>query len=71
MSGYITSKNRYGLAFFAPNAHGKYDLQTAINSHNNELLFKNHIINNKRYTFLWANKTDLDYAELIYKSDEK
>lgn len=71
MSGYITSKNRYGLAFFAPNAHGKYDLQTAINSHNNELLFKNHIINNKRYTFLWANKTDLDYAEIIYKSDEK
>lgn len=68
-SGYITKNNRYGLAVFTPAGNGKYDFQTNVNSNNDELIFLPYVINGKAYNLFWANKADLDYAEIIYTID--
>lgn len=71
ISGYTTDNNRYGLAVFVPAGNGKYDFQTNINGQKDELIFLDYTINTKLYTLVWANKADLDYAEITYTTEGK
>lgn len=66
ISGYITKNDRYGLAVFAPTGDGKYEFQTNINRQNDELIFIAATINQTPYNLFWANKLNLDYAEITY-----
>ncbi len=66
VSGYSSSNNKYGLAIFEPQGNGKYKFQTSITRENDELIFMNTIIKQKSYNLFWANKADLDYAEITY-----
>jgi hypothetical protein len=71
ISGYTAKNNKYELAVFVPVGNGKYDFQTNANRQNKELLFLTTIINEKQYNLFWANKADLDYAEITYTIDGK
>lgn len=71
ISGYTAKNNQYGLAVFVPAGNGKYNFQTNANRQNKELLFMTTIINEKQYNLFWANKADLDYAEITYMIDGK
>lgn len=66
VSGYSCSNNKYGLAIFEPQGDDKYKFQTSITRENGELVFMNAIIKQKSYNLFWANKADLDYAEITY-----
>lgn len=66
VSGYNSSNNKYGLAIFEPQGDGKYKFQTNITRESDELAFMTAIINQKSYNLFWANKADLDYAEITY-----
>lgn len=69
ISGYTTRNNRYGLAVFAADGDGTYRFQTNINRFDDELVFITATINHKHYNVFWANKADLDYAEVTYTID--
>lgn len=71
ISGYTTKNNRQGLAVFAPTDNGKYKLQTNVNRENNELVLITTTINQTPYNIFWANKANLDYAEITYTVDGK
>ena len=71
ISGYTTKNNRYGLAVFAPTGNGQYEFQTNVNRRNDELAFTTTTINQALYNVFWANKADLDYAEITYTIDGK
>lgn len=66
VSGYICSNNKHGLAIFKPQGNGKYKFQTNYLREKDELIHGNVIINEKFYDLYWANKSDLDYAEITY-----
>lgn len=66
VSGYSSSNHKYGLAIFEPQGNGKYKFQTNSTRENDELVFMTAIINQKSYNLFWANKADLDYAEITY-----
>lgn len=66
VSGYISSNNTYGLAIFVPVGNGKYRLQSNCLRENNELIHDSVIVNQKNYDLFWANKANLDYAEITY-----
>lgn len=66
VSGYISSNNKHGLAIFEPQGNGKYRFQTNFLREKDELVYGNIIINQKFYDLFWANKADLDYAEISY-----
>ncbi len=66
VSGYNCSDNKHGLAIFVPQGNGKYKLQTSYLREKDELVHGNVIINQKIYDLFWANKADLDYAEITY-----
>lgn len=69
INGYNAKNNQYGLAVFEPVGNGKYNFQTNANKQNNELLFLTTNINTRQYNLFWANKVDLDYAEVTYTVD--
>ena len=69
ISGYTTKNNQYGLAVFAPTGDDKYEFQSNYNMQNNELISLTIIINQTNYNIFWANKANLDYAEIIYTVD--
>lgn len=71
ISGYTTNNNQHGLAVFTPTGNGKHEFQQNINKHNDELIFLDYYINSKFYTIVWANKADLDYAEITYTVEDK
>lgn len=71
ISGYICSNNKHGLAIFEPQGNGKYKIQTNYLREKDELIYGNVIINQKFYDLFWANKTDLDYAEITYIISKK
>ncbi|MEA4816082.1 MAG: hypothetical protein VB120_04395 [Lachnospiraceae bacterium] len=66
VSGYSNSNDKYGLAIFEPQKDGKYQYQTNTTRENDELVFMTTTINQKSYNLFWANKADLDYAEITY-----
>lgn len=66
ISGYTTKNNRHGLAVFSPTGDGKYEFQTNVNRQNDELIFTIATINQTLYNVFWANKANLDYAEITY-----
>ena len=66
ISGYTTKNNQYGLAVFAPAGNGRYKFQTNVNRQNDELVFITATINKTLYNLFWANKANLDYAEITY-----
>lgn len=66
VSGYITSNNKHGLAIFEPQGNGKYNFQSDYLIEKDALIYCNVIINQKSYDLFWANKADLDYAEITY-----
>lgn len=74
ISGYISSNNKRGLAIFEPQGNKKYRFQTNYSREKDELVYGNAIIGEKFYDLFWANKADLDYAEITYifsnKSEE-
>ena len=67
ISGYTSSNSQYGLAIFTPHSKGKYTFQTNYNSTNNEIISGNLSVNGNNYDLFWANKADLDYAEITYR----
>ena len=71
ISGYTTKNNRHGLAMFVPTGNGKYEFQRNLNKQNYELLFLAVTINQTHYDLFWANKANLDYAEITYTVDGK
>jgi len=71
ISGYNAKNNQHGLAVFVPESKGKYKFQTNVNRQNGELIFLTATVNEKLYNLFWANKTDLDYAEITYTIDGK
>lgn len=71
VSGYISSNNKLGLAIFEPQGNGKYKFQTYYLRDKDELIHRNVIINQKFYDLFWANKADLDYAEITYITSNK
>lgn len=74
VSGYISSNNKHGLAMFEPKGNGKYKFPFSYLIDKDALIHCNVIINHKSYDLFWANKADLDYAEITYifpnKSEE-
>lgn len=66
VSGYTSSNHKHGLAIFEPQGDGKYKFQTNVTRENDELVFMTAIINQKSYDLFWADKVDLDYAEITY-----
>ncbi|MFI3166652.1 MAG: hypothetical protein R3Y32_00895 [Bacillota bacterium] len=71
VSGYTTKNNRYGLAIFEPNGDGKYQFQSNTTRENDSLVLEIAIINGVDYNIFWANKPDLDYAEITYTVENK
>lgn len=69
ISGYVTKNSRYGLAVFAAEGDRAYRFQSNVNRFNDELALIAVIINHKQYNVFWANRPDLDYAELTYTVD--
>lgn len=57
------------MAVFATDGDGVYRFQTNANRFNDELAFITVYINRKPYNVFWANKMDLDYAEIAYTID--
>lgn len=66
ISGYTCSDGSYGVAIFEPTDEKKYKFQRNINSSENNLLITNTIINGVGYDLFWANKEDLDFAQIVY-----
>lgn len=66
VSGYVADRNQHGLAIFVPNEGGKYRLQTHVSRQKNDLIYISATINQKLYNLFWANKDELDYAEITY-----
>lgn len=64
--GYTSSNNNYGLAIFEPLTKNNYKFQSNINSIDNEIIITTILINNVYYDLFWANKSDLDFAKIIY-----
>lgn len=71
ISGYTTKNNIHGLAVFAPTNNGKYEFQTNINRQSDKLILLTTTINQTLYNVFWANKANLDYAEITYTIDSK
>jgi hypothetical protein len=71
VSGYISSNNKYGLAIFEPTGNGKYRFQSNYLREHDELIHRNIIVNQKNYDLFWANKANLDYAEITYTISNK
>lgn len=71
ISGYTTKNARYGIAVFAPIGDGKYKFQSNTNRENDTLLMETTVIDGIDYNIFWANKPNLDYAEIIYTVDGK
>ncbi|MEG1557871.1 MAG: hypothetical protein RR368_05480 [Oscillospiraceae bacterium] len=71
ISGYTAKNNRHGLAVFAPTGDGKYKFQTNVNRENDELVLITTNINQTPYNIFWANKANLDCAEITYTVDGK
>lgn len=69
ISGYTAKNNRHGLAVFVPTGNGKYEFQTNVNRQNDELLFMTTAINQTLYNVFWANKGNLEYAQITYTID--
>ena len=70
ISGYTASNGNYGVAIFKP-VHGKkYKFQHNFNRGANEVLITSTFINGVHYNLFWANKADLDYAQITYSSSE-
>lgn len=66
VSGYNSSNNKHGLAIFEPQGDGKYKFQMNVTRQNDELVFLGTTINQKSYDLFWADKENLDYAEITY-----
>ncbi|MEG0751643.1 MAG: hypothetical protein RR998_02895 [Oscillospiraceae bacterium] len=71
ISGYTAQNNRYGLAVFAPIGNGEYEFQTNANRQNDELVFILTSIHQTQYNVFWANKANLNYAQITYTVDGK
>lgn len=71
ISGYTTKSNRHGLALFAPTGDEKYKFQRNVNRQNDKLILLTTNINQTHYNIFWANKANLDYAEITYTVDGK
>ena len=71
VSGYISSNNKHGLAIFELQGNGKYKFQSNYLREKDALIHWNVIINRKSYDLFWANKADLDYAEITYIFSDK
>ena len=70
ISGYTASNGIYGVATFKP-VHGKnYKFQNNFNCGANEVLITSTLINGVHYDLIWANKADLDYAQITYSTSE-
>ena len=66
VSGYTAKNNRYGLALFAPAANGSYGFQTNVNRERDRLVLLSTLIGHKHYDIFWANRANLDHAEITY-----
>ena len=71
VSGYISTNNKYGFAIFEQTGNGKYRFQSNYLREHDELVHGNIIVNQKSYDLFWANKTNLDYAEITYTISNK
>ena len=69
ISGYTTEYKQHGLAVFAPTTTGKYEYRTNALRYTNELVTLHTLIGQTWYDLFWANKPDLDYAEITYTVD--
>ncbi len=69
ISGYTSSSNQYGLAIFASRGNGNYEFETDYTRQNDRLIHGYVMVNSKCYDLFWANRDDLDYAEVIYESN--
>ena len=72
VSGYTTAGIRpYGLAVFKPAGVGRYRLQSRSSAYSNQIIEISTRIDETHYSFFWANKADLAYAEITYTMDGK
>ena len=69
ISGYNTNGNRHGLAIFGQRDDGTYQFESTVSGTNNEILSTTRTIGTENFNFFWANKANLDYAEITYTVD--
>ena len=69
ISGYNTNGNRHGLAIFGQRDDGTYQFESNVSGPNNEILSTTRTIGTEYFNFFWANKANLDYAEITYTVD--
>lgn len=70
ISAYTGLNGNYGLAIFEPIQGGNYKFQSNINKNDGEVIFTTIIINKVVYDIFWANKRDLDYAQISYVNND-
>ena len=70
ISGYTSANGSYGIAIFEPSHGDNYKFRINYNSTENEILTASLLINNVPYDLFWANKADLDVAQITYYTTE-
>ena len=76
LDGYIVSainegSRTHGLAVFEPLENGKYRLQSSTQRNNNMVVIADAYINGQWYNLFWADKPNLDYAQIEYSHNGK
>ena len=71
ISGYTAKNDQHGLAVFAHTGNGYYEFQTNVTGPKDKLVFTIVTINKISYSLFWANKANLDYADITYTIDNK
>lgn len=66
ISGYAATNGKYGVAIWKPFYKSSYKFESNINCDESEILNTRIIINGIWYDLFWANRTDLDFIQVIY-----
>lgn len=70
ISGYTSANSIYGVAIFAPVYGGNYKFQSNINKDYSEILVSAIVIRGVNYNLFWANRENLDYAQITYSTSD-
>lgn len=76
IDGYIISainesSRTHGLAVFEPVGNGKYRLQSSTQRNSNMVVIADVYINSEWYNLFWADRPNLDYAQIEYSHNGK
>jgi len=69
ISGYTYPGENYGIAVFTEEGNGEYKFQSKFTRDKNNVIIAYAYLPDKTYNIFWANKPDMDFAEITYTAE--